>query len=272
MNRPAVVLFALAPGLLALVALQGPGARQDPGAQQALAGAFRQAGLEFDRDAGLCGVPVTVEVRNELLEYLLVAPHGAAHETLFVAEADAEVINAALLALGVAPGTNARWVERDPLPSEEELRAGASPYEVLEPEGDGFYLYAAWREGDEPYFYRVEDLVRDLDRGRTMRRHRWVYLGSRMIQRRSGEESFAASLEGNLVNISFFAAGNTLVTAALEECVKQTVWLPNAWLLPGRGSTMLLLFSKDRLDRLPACMAGAVPTVAAGRVGGGRER
>ena len=103
--------------------------------------------------------------------------------------------------------------------------------------------------------------MRDLERGRTLRRHRFVYLGSRMVERRSGEVQFAAALEGNLVNIPFFAQGNTLLTAALPECISQKAWLPNAWLLPERGSPALLIFSRERLHRPPASLDAAVPVV-----------
>jgi len=264
-------------GLLALWAAGPPSSRQsvqepqDP-EREALEQAFRLAGIRFDAASGACAFPASVEVRDELLEYLLVLPIGAAHESLFLTGSDPEVLNAALLALGVGPGSNAEWIEKTPPPSEEELRAGASPYQVVVPAGDGFYLYATWREGDELYFYRVEDLVRDLDSGRTMRRHRWTYLGSRMVERRDGEQSFAASLEGNLINIAFFAQGNTLVTAALAECVKQTVWLPNGWLLPDRGSPVLLILARERLERLPDALAEAVPSVPAASSDGGWRR
>ena len=97
--------------------------------------------------------------------------------------------------------------------------------------------------------------------GRTLRRHRFVYLGSRMVERRTGAVEFAAALEGNLVNLSFFAQGNTLLTTALPECVSQKSWLPNAWLLPERGSPALLLFSRERLDRPPASLESATPEV-----------
>lgn len=279
--KPAIALL----GLAALVAWAGareqePG--QDPARDPAqdpsqhpsqgapLVPAFGDQGILLDVEAGVCAIPVQVEVRDDLLEYLLVLPYGAAHEALFVTGAGrhprelgpwAEALNAALLALGVEPGRNVEWVEKDPRPSEEELRAGASPYDVLPPEGDGLYLYAAWWEGDELFFYRAEDLVRDLERGRTLRRHPFVFLGSRLVTRRSGEESFAAALEGNLVNVSFFSQGNTLLTAARPECLSQQSWLPNAWLLPERGAPVLLLFSRERLERPPASLAPHVPTV-----------
>lgn len=256
---------------------------REPATRAAVVEAFAEQGILLAVEDGACALPVAVEVTDELLEYLLVLPHGASHEALFRArppvadrtdlgalEAWAQSLNAALLALGIEPGRNAEWIPKDPPPTEEELRAGVSPYDVRPPEGDGLYLYATWREGDELFFYRVEDLVRDLDRRRTMRRHRWVYLGSRTITRSSdGEQAFAAAIEGNLINVSFFAQGNTLLTAAVEEARSQTRWLPNAWLLPGRGAEVLLLFSRERLAAPPASLAAAVPSVDPDLAGGG---
>lgn len=247
-----------------------PGQDDEPPAGAALTQAFASQGIHLDLDAGVCAIPVAVEVRDDLLEYLLVLPQGASHESLFVAASDkapadqrawVETLNAALLAMGLEAGTNAQWVEKDPAPTEQELRAGTSPYDVLPPAGDALHLYAAWWEDGDLRFHPVEDLVRDLERGRTLRRHPFVYLGSRMVERRSGEAVFAASLEGNLINVSFFSQGNTLLTAALPECVSQKSWLPNAWLLPESGSPVLLLLSHERLHQPPASLAGLVPAV-----------
>ena len=144
-------------------------------------------------------------VRDELLEYLLVGPRGQGHESLFTTDSGPSHLNAGLLALGVEPGSNARW---DVTPEEPELRL---------PAGDGFYVYAAWRERDETYLFRVDDLLSNLRTGRSMPRHRWVFLGSRFSRPREDQpEVFVADHEGNLINIAFFFQGNTLLTPAVE--------------------------------------------------------
>jgi len=258
-------LLLVALGLLGLSTASSESASRQDAAREALRASFEANHIRLDLDAGVCAIPVFVEVRNDLLEYLLVAPNGAMHESMFMTPCDPEVLNAALLALGVSAGSNAAWAPKDPAPSADELAEGVSAYDVTLPAGDGFYLYATWREGDETYFYRIEDLLRDLTRSRSARRHRWIYLGSRMIKRPGQEnEEFAARLEGNLINVSFFTQGNTLVTAALEECVEQTIWLPNAWLLPERESELMFLFSKERLERVPTALEEHVPLVDEG--------
>ena len=250
---------------------QAPAAKttssSDPQSAQAVARkleeSFRKQGIHLDLERHVCWIPATVDIRDDLLEYLLVNPKGAAHESVFVTEVVPSVLVTALLALGVEPGRNAVWKERVPPPTAEEMHAGIARYTVDPPQGDGLYMYAAWREKDETYFYRVEDLLRDLETGRSMRRHRWVYLGSRWVKAKGPKpEIFAADYDGNLVNIALFEEGNTLLTAALPECLKQTIWLTNAWLVPQRGAEVAFLFARERLESLPPEIESALPIVA----------
>ncbi len=230
-----------------------------------LAKAFAAQGIHLDVEHGLCAIHATVDIREDLLEYLVVNPRGAAHESTFVTGVVPSQLNVALLALGVKPGHNASWSLRDPAPTPEEMHAGTSAYVVKPPEGDGFYIYAAWKSGGESFLYRVEDLLLDRATGQTMRRHKWVYLGSRLVHPRDtdAQEAFAADLEGNIVNIALFEQGNTLVTAALQECLTQTIWMTNFWLVPPRDSDVEIIFSRERLASLPADLELGLPVVAA---------
>jgi hypothetical protein len=208
--------------------------------------------ITLDPARGFCAIPADVTVRDDLLEYLLVGPAGAAHESAFMTPVNPSVLNVALLALGVTPGSNAEWRAKEPQPTEAELRAGASPYDVTLPQGSGFYLYVGWREGDETYVFRVEDLIRNLASGASMKRHEWVYLGSRVVPNgRKGEaaaEVFGADVYQNLVNIAFFREGLTLVTGSITDCVEQGIWMMNSWLVPERGTRVTLFFSRTRLN------------------------
>jgi len=108
-------------------------------------------------------------------------------------------------------------------------------------------------------------LLLDRATGQTMRRHKWVYLGSRLVHPRENEaqEAFAADLEGNLVNIAFFEQGNTLLTSALPECLTQTIWMTNFWLVPPRESQVQIVFARERLAALPPDLEKDLPVVAA---------
>jgi hypothetical protein len=220
-------------------------------------------GVTLDPVRGLCSIEAQVEVQDDLLEYLLVGPAGAIHESAFGTGVLPGVLNVALLTLGAEPGTNASWSPKDPRPSDEDLRAGVSPYDIQPPLGDGFYLYLGWRDGEEVFFYRVEDLLRNLATGRAMERHRWVYLGSRMVPDTTGDdEIFAADVYHNLVNVSYFAEGYTLITGSLPECLEQTIWMVNGWIVPPRGSKVRFFFSRERIDRLPEELAAQLPDIA----------
>jgi len=246
-----------------LLGEQDVGERGDDAQEEALEQlerAFREQGIQIDISEGACAVPAQVCIREDLLEYLVVGRSGASHEALLSTEVTPSLLNTALVALGVESGENAQWVEVDPPPTPEEAAAGAPTHEVVPPHGDAFFLYVAWREGEERFLYRIEDLVGNLETGRSLRRHPFVYLGSRMVRPDpEGEEVFAADWEGNLIALSFFQQGNTVLTAAVSECVSQTIFLPNSWLLPASRSQVMLVFSRGRLTQLPSSLMDALP-------------
>jgi len=229
--------------------------------EQRLVDELAKQGVQLDPLRGLVSIGATVEVRDDLLEYLLVGPAGASHESVFRTDVLPSVLNVGLLSLGVERGTNATWYPKDPPVDDEDLRNGISPYEVTPPQGDGFYLYVGWREGGEVYFFRMEDLLRNLMQGRAMRRHRWVYLGSRLVPDDRGDEVFAADIYHNIVNVSFFSEGYTLVTGALPECIEQTIWMANGWLVPERGSAVRFVFSRGTLAAPPPELLELLPDV-----------
>jgi hypothetical protein len=243
---------------------QRPAAPSEDPAARALVEALSQAGVHLDLAARAAHLDVRVLVKEDLLEYLLVGPGGAAHESLFLTTVEPSMLNAGLLALGVAPGANASYAPVEPPPTLEERKRGAWPYVVTPPRGDGFYLYAAWREAGELFFYRVEDLIANLATNRAMARHRWVFLGSAFVKDPKGEgEVFAADLHRNLINLTFFREGHTLLTAALADCEDQSIWIANPWLLPPAEARVRLIFAREPLAELPADWLAELPVIEA---------
>ncbi len=225
------------------------------------------AKMHLAKDRSWLSLPVNLEVTGDYLEYLLVNPHGSMHESLLSTKVDAESLNAMLLVLGLKPGKNAEWTSL--IESQAETKAGGArnqpareTYEVSAPTGDGAYFYVAWFEGEERFFYRLEDLVRDLERGRTMRRHALIYLGSFMGQGSKGPV-FAATKEGNLINAALMRGGSTLFTTGLVECDKQSNWLANSWLLPARGSELSLVISTQVMHCAPSELLTHMPQASA---------
>ena len=143
-------------------------------AEEALEKAFAKAGIQVDRAASAVAFPVTAEVRAEYLEYVLVNPHGAIHESLLVTPVGAQVLGAAFLSIGAEAGKNVEYVAKVPPPTPEEARAGAKTHDTIVPSGKPLYLYVAWREsagvpdlatgefpGETLHFHRLEDLIVD---------------------------------------------------------------------------------------------------------------
>jgi len=224
--------------------------------------ALAKEGIRLDAERGAVVLPARIQVRQDLLEYLLVGPRGQMHESLLATEVNPSALNAALLALGVTAGTNARWVRHGDQDAPGERAADREGLEILPPEGEGFFLYVAWSEDGETRLYRAEDLVSNLATGRSLRRHRFVYLGSRFVTHEEGEpEVFLAEAEGNLINLTFFFSGATLLTAALPECVEQTIWAPNFWLLPEREAPVAFVLARERLESWPEAWKASLPEV-----------
>jgi hypothetical protein len=256
--------FTAAALALLAAAPQDAGSKPAPSPELAqLVKTFEERGVHLDPARKLCSIPVDVEIRDDLLEYLLVGPGGAVHETAFRTPVQPSVLNAALLALGLEAGTNAVWKPKEPQPTEEELRAGAMPYDIDVPHGDALYLYVGWRKGTERYFFRVEDLIRNLGTGQSMTRHQWVFLGSRMVTpaKKGAEAVFAADVYHNLINISFFPEGYTLLTGGLPECISQNIWMVNAWLVPERGTRVTMIFSRERIESMASDVDALLPEV-----------
>lgn len=228
--------------------------------REALAASFRANGIEVDYDSEAIALPCKLIVTNDLLEHVLVGPNGSAHESLLLTDVTPSVIHAALLMIGVNQGQNAKYIPVQPEPTEEELKAGAKRFTMQLPSGDGIFIYLAWTEGEETYFVRVEDVINNFQTGRSMRRHRWTYLGSRFAKLRSdGPEVYMADAEQNLINLAFFTEGNTLCTASLPECEIQTVWSANSWMLPPPGESVRLVLSHERLSSIPDSLAKDLP-------------
>lgn len=215
-------------------------------------------GITIDFAGKKLSFPVTGHDVDMPIEYLLVGPKGATHETLFVTSVKPSLLVTALYALGLEPGRNVEYRDRKPAPSEAELADGVLPYEVVLPEGPGAFVYASWRTGEESRRYRVEDLVLNTKTGKTAAPIRWVFLGSRFLKpSKDSQPLFAADLEENLVSMCFFAAGNQVFTNSDRDGQEQHLFVPNSWLLPPKGTEIRLIFSLERLESLEREATGA---------------
>lgn len=211
-------------------------------------------GVRLDITRQLIEVDGFVCQDREPLEYLLVNEHGKNHEALLRMEnVSAEALNTAMLLCGTEVGDNVNYIPVDPPPTKEEFKNGAPMSTEVPASGDGFYIYVAWTTSKpdgtvEPYLFRAEDLVVNVNSDRSYHRAPFVYLGSRFIKpHKDAAEMFAADAEGNLVSLVYFKPANHLLTGNDPDASNQYVWYPNAFLLPEIGAPVKILFSRKPL-------------------------
>ncbi|MCB9877571.1 MAG: hypothetical protein H6835_08230 [Planctomycetes bacterium] len=292
---PAVLLC----GLMPFACAQDPGAAATPQEPAAADGAallkqmldqFQKEGITYDKATQTVSVTATVNQPPDPIEYLLIHKRGKRHEAVFWTASKPSVLNAALLLLGLEPGTNATYTEKDPPPTMEEIEAGADPLVITPPKGRNFWMTVRWQVPTEQAVvapgeaqptkaveYCVEDLLLDLTTQEPVEDCSWVYLGGRMAQLYKGEpEIYMADAEGNLVSTCYMSPDNHLATMVHERARDdQNWWTTNK--LPEPGTEVQFVFHKmepvlhqEREKRIAALKKARAE--AAAKEGGGEQK
>lgn len=195
---------------------------------------FQKEGITFDSKAQTVSVAAMVNHPQDPIEYLLIHKKGKRHEAVFVTKTKPSVLNAALLLLGMQPGKNASYVEKNPPPTLEEVQKGADPLIVTPPQGMPFWMTVRWQtpEGKREE-YCVEDMVLDLGRQQPLANCSWVYLGGRMAKIYKDEpEVYIADFEGNLISICYLSPDNHLATMVHDNARDDQNWWTTTLLPP----------------------------------------
>lgn len=246
---------------------------QGPTADQLLAQAAEQLkkeGITVDAKAGTVSIPAVVNEARQEIEYLLIHRRGKTHEAVFVTKSKPSVINAALLMLGLEPGKNADYVEKQPPPSLEEIENGVDPIIVTPPSGTGLWMTVRWAGAEgKPVEHCVEDVLFDLTTQEPLGECRWVYLGGRMARLyKDDPEVYVADFEGNLVSVCYMRPTNHLATLVHEHARDEQNWWTTK-LLPDRDTEVEFVFHKnepaihaERRKRLAAAKDKSAPAAA----------
>lgn len=195
---------------------------------------FQKEGIVLDSKAQTVSVPAMVNHPQDPIEYLLIHKKGKRHEAVFVTKSKPSVLNAALLMLGMQPGKNASYVEKDPAPTLEEVQKGADPIIVTPPQGMPFWMTVRWKtpEGKQEE-YCVEDMVLDLGKQKPLANCAWVYLGGRMAKiYKDDPEVYIADFEGNLISICYLSPDNHLATMVHDNARDDQNWWTTTLLPP----------------------------------------
>ena len=209
--------------------------------------AFAEEKIIFDSKAKTVTIPVVVNEPQDPIEYLLIHRKGKRHEAMFFTMSKPSVLNGALLMLGLQLGRNARVTEKDPLPTIEEIEAGAETVIVTPPSGKGFWMTVKWKTPEgKAVEYCIEDLLLDLTTQEPIGDCQWVYLGGRMARiYKNDPEVYVADYEGNLISICYLIPDNHLGTMVHERARDdQNWWLTNK--VPEPGTEAEFVFHRDK--------------------------
>lgn len=204
-------------------------APQAPDPQKVLAEVMQQLlkeGITVDSKSGSVAVKAVVNQPQDPVEYLLIHRKGKRHEAIFVTKAKPSVLNAALLMLGLTPGKNASYVEKNPPPTLEEVQKGADPIIITPPTGTPLWFTVRWTTPEgKAVEHCIEDLIYDLSTQKPVADCSWVYLGGRMAQIYKNEpEVFVADMEGNLISICYLSPDNHLGTMVHQNARDDQNW------------------------------------------------
>ncbi|MGE3173526.1 MAG: YdjY domain-containing protein [Planctomycetota bacterium] len=247
------------------------GAQQGADLAAAMRAQFDQEKVRVDLDAGTVTVPAVAIEPPDPIEYALIHRRGKKHEAMFFTESKPSVLNAALLLLGLEPGRNATYREKDPPPTLQEIENGADPVIVTPPEGTPFWITVKWTGADgKVEQHCIEDLIGDLTTQEAVQDASWIYLGGRMARLyKDDPEVFVADFEGNLVSVCYLSPDNHLGTMRHERARDdQNWWLTR--LMPPVGTEVEFVFHR-RPGPLHAARAERLKKAAAGEGEGGSK-
>jgi hypothetical protein len=148
---------------------------------RALGGGWFQTGLvKLDKNSRTVTFPVSLNLRDETVEYAVVHKLGKTHESIFSTEARPQDIHVALLLLDAKPAmTNTFGADGNALPPGEKV-----------------FVEVSWTNGGARVTCPLEDLVLNRETKKSLSRGEWIYNGSNF-----SEGAFTAQRDGSIISI-----------------------------------------------------------------------
>ena len=231
---------------------QGDKTGPKPGTEAWLQAEFEKEGITLDRKNGLIKVKGRLTIDRDYLEYLLIGLAGKKHEALVMATCKGSTLNAALLALGLTPGSNVDFKPVVPQPTEAEMRAGKPMVIVIPPKGPELFIALQWKDKKGVLqTWRVEDLVHDIaSGGGSVTDVKWIYTGSQMARLlRNGPKFFMADIEQNFITHYYVKPDNHLISIVHKHARDDANWFPIQERVPPRGTELVVIISKKAIAK-----------------------
>lgn len=222
---------------------------------QALQETFASEGISVDLERKRVSVKGAIirdkESRRYPIEYVVVSEGGNTHEAMILVKATPSNLNAALLSLGLEPGTSVIYRKKDPAPPQEDVDSGkVSAYEVVPPCGTVMRIYVHYDGWKERPYRPLEDLIMDLRTRKSLDRVGWVYVGSRFASVLLGKErvqQFMADMERNVVALYLTGYGNCVFDVNTIDGIDDSLFDVNPETAPPLGAKVSLVFSLEEI-------------------------
>ena len=164
-----------------------PVAPAKPAIREVSPGIFEVGQVRLDQKALTISFPGKLNMERGLLEYLIVNPHGSAHESLLVTDTNASDIHFAMLLLGAKGGA----ITTEAPPAQLDERYFRTAPKIT---GDPLLITVQWKEKDVERTVPVEDWLYNESAKKAIEHGPWTYNGSIVFEGR-----FLAQVDGNLV-------------------------------------------------------------------------
>ena len=198
--------------------------------------------IRCNRAEGIVEFDAVAVLKTGFLEQLVCLVGTREHEALFAFDGKASDVHAALLFIGLEPGTPAHW--------REVTADGTSRIEGVEPKGSPVGITVVLPDGSEraiEWFVRAAPLTAAPDRPPPSR---FVFSGSRFERsRRTGADRYVADSSGSLIGLVTFG-DETIGCAEVipdQASVAAPVW--EAWTerMPEPGTPVRIRLSSKRV-------------------------
>jgi len=160
--------------------------------------------VKIDRAARRIDLPAEVCLKRGILEYVLVTRRGAAHESLFLTDADPRHLQAALLLIGCRAGK----ISAKTMGDFKNMDATARTDARKDRPADRLKLSVQWQDPKDKQIRSlpVEAFMLDREKGGGGKKFTWAFTGSMFVDPGEGKEVFASALYGNVIGIWYDAA------------------------------------------------------------------
>ena len=246
---PLKIRFAILLGLaLPLVALRGQDSDTplvSPVMREVSPGIYEIGKIHLDQKARTVSFPGVLNMKDGIIEYLLVTEQGSTHESLLSSEVQPSDLHFAMLLLGAKGSGADKKVSSDLPPGQIDANYLKTAPKL---KGDSVAISVQWKAGAESKTTPVEDWVFNTEKKKPMERGPWIYNGSTF-----NEGHFMAQVEGSFAALVTYPAA--LINNPRQGNDNDSIWTVNEKVVPAVKTPLEII-----IQLLPAPDAKAKAT------------